>query len=258
MSAELHARLVVADLDHRRARGRSRARRLAPRRPPRPGGPSRRGGSRSGNAPSFRIERVGRHEAARAAVEGLQPALHRRGWRRAGWRGRASCRPAGRPGRCAGCRTRARGTCGPPPGSRARWTAGRAGPCRFSGSALAFSASSAEMYFSSTMRVSTWLRRGERALGVLEGGEARRVLGQAGHQRGLAQGQVLDRLAVEEPAGRLDPVVAVAEVHLVAVEGEDLFLGEVLLDLEGEDGLLDLPLVALLRGQEEDRARAAW
>ena len=92
---------------------------------------------------------------------------------------------------------------------------------------------------------------GERALGVVDRRQPGRVLGHAGDERRLGERQVLHRLAEQEAARRLDPVGAVAEVDLVAVEREDLLLGEVLLDLEGEDHLLDLPLVGLLRGQEQ-------
>ena len=88
-------------------------------------------------------------------------------------------------------------------------------------------------------------------LGAVDGGEPARVLGQAGHERGLGQRQVARRLAEEELARGFHPVVSVAEVDLVAVEREDLLLREVLLELEGQDHLLDLPLVGLLRGQEE-------
>src|SRR5207249_553208 len=93
---------------------------------------------------------------------------------------------------------------------------------------------------------------GQRAVGMLDGGEAGRVLGETRDQRRLGQAELPDRLAVEELARGLDPVVAVAEVDLVAVEREDLLLREALLDLEGEDDLLDLALVGLLGGQEEN------
>ena len=66
--------------------------------------------------------------------------------------------------------------------------------CRVRGSALAVSASGGEMYFSSTMRSSTWLRRASARSGLLDGGEAARVLGQAGDERRLGQGEVLDGL----------------------------------------------------------------
>ena len=90
------------------------------------------------------------------------------------------------------------------------------------------------------------------AVGVCMGGEAGRGSG-AGRRSRAASASVssLMRLAEQELAGGLHAVAAVAEVDLVAVEGEDLFLGEALLDLEGQDDLLDLPLVGLLGGEEQ-------
>ena len=69
--------------------------------------------------------------------------------------------------------------------------------------------------------------------------------------RGFPDRQVLRRLAEVHPRRGFDAVGAVAEVHLVAVEREDLRLGVALLDLEGEHDLLDLPLERLLRLEEE-------
>jgi hypothetical protein len=43
----------------------------------------------------------------------------------------------------------------------------------------------------------------------------------------------------------------VAEIHLVAVEGEDLVFGVPTLDLEREDRFLDLALDRLLRFEEQ-------
>ena len=59
----------------------------------------------------------------------------------------------------------------------------------------------------------------------------------AGDERRFVEGQVLRGLAEVEPRRRLDAVGAVAEVHLVAVEREDLALGVALLDLDGERSL---------------------
>ena len=63
--------------------------------------------------------------------------------------------------------------------------------------------------------------------------------------------------------GRLHPVRAVPEVHVVAVEGQDLALRVALLDLDREDRFLDLPLPRLVERQEQvarellrERARA--
>ena len=73
----------------------------------------------------------------------------------------------------------------------------------------------------------------------------------ARNRRGFPERQVLHRLAEVHPRRGLDAVGAVAEVHLVAVEREDLRLGVALLDLEGEHDLLDLPLERLLRLEEQ-------
>ena len=77
------------------------------------------------------------------------------------------------------------------------------------------------------------------------------ALQDAGDHRRLVDRQVLDRLAEVELRRRLDAVGAVAEVHLVAVEREDLLLGVALLDLHREQQLLDLALPGLLVGEEQ-------
>ena len=71
-------------------------------------------------------------------------------------------------------------------------------------------------------------------------------------------------LAEVQPRRGLDAVDAVPEIHLVAVEREDLVLRVALLDLDREDGFLDLPLPRLFVGEEQlagellgQRARAA-
>ena len=51
--------------------------------------------------------------------------------------------------------------------------------------------------------------------------------------------------------GGLHAVDAVPEVHLIAVEREDLVLRVALLDLNREDGFLDLPLPRLFIGEEQ-------
>ena len=76
-------------------------------------------------------------------------------------------------------------------------------------------------------------------------------LEEARDERGLVERQVLVRLAEVQPRRRLDAVRAVAEVHLVAVDREDLFLRVPLLDLDRENRLLDLPLERLLLGEAE-------
>ena len=77
------------------------------------------------------------------------------------------------------------------------------------------------------------------------------ALQDAGDHRRLFDRQVLDRLAEVQLRRRLDAVGAVAEVHLVAVEREDLLLGVALLDLHRQQQLLDLALPGLLVGEEQ-------
>src|SRR6185295_18400941 len=60
------------------------------------------------------------------------------------------------------------------------------------------------------------------------------------------------RLAEVIARGRLDAVIAVAEVHQVEIEGEDLLLAVVLLQLDGDERLLDLAPPSALAGEEED------
>ena len=102
----------------RRRPGRRRSRRPAPRRPPRTASPTRRGAGAPGaarpRAPSPPAERSrargGRARAARCRPPSPPPAAGPgRGW----------CGPAAPPGRSAGCRTPAPGTCAPPRGSAA-------------------------------------------------------------------------------------------------------------------------------------------
>ncbi len=76
-------------------------------------------------------------------------------------------------------------------------------------------------------------------------------LDDAGDERRFVQRQVLRSLVEVEPGGGFDAVRAVAEVDLIAVEREDLPLGVALLDLDGEEGLLDLPLPGLLVIEEQ-------
>ena len=73
----------------------------------------------------------------------------------------------------------------------------------------------------------------------------------AGDERRLLERQLLVRLVEVEPRRRLDAVGAVAEVHLVAVDREDLLLRVPLLDLDREDRFANLALEGLLVGQAE-------
>ncbi len=88
-------------------------------------------------------------------------------------------------------------------------------------------------------------------LGIEEGRVGHRALGQAGEQRGLGEGEILGVLAEVELRGGLEAVHAAAEVDLVAVEGEDLLLGEGALDLDGEVGFLELAGRGAVGGEEQ-------
>ena len=67
----------------------------------------------------------------------------------------------------------------------------------------------------------------------------------------LGQRELFGVLAEEEPRGRFDAIRAVSEVHLIRVQLEDLILGEVLLDLDGEERFVDLAAEGFV-GREED------
>ena len=88
---------------------------------------------------------------------------------------------------------------------------------------------------------------------VAERGLVLRALDDSGEQRGLGERDLADALAEVVPARGLDAVVAVAEIDLVGVHREDLVLGVAPLDLEGDEGFVDLARERLLR-REEDRA----
>ena len=90
-----------------------------------------------------------------------------------------------------------------------------------------------------------------RALHVDERALALRRLENARDERRFLERQLLVRLVEVEPRRRLDAVRAVAEVHLVAVDREDLFLRVALLDLDREDRLAHLALERLLLGEPE-------
>jgi hypothetical protein len=95
----------------------------------------------------------------------------------------------------------------------------------------------------------------QRFLGIEERRKGDGAFGQAGEQRGLGQREVFGVLGEVELRGGLKAVHAAAEVDLVAVEGEDLLLGEGALDLDGEIGLLTLR--AVVRSEERKRLRAS-
>ena len=69
---------------------------------------------------------------------------------------------------------------------------------------------------------------------------------------GLFERQILGGLAEIQLRRGFDAVGAVTEVDLVAVEGEDLFLGVALLDPDRDERLLDLALPAAVADREAD------
>jgi hypothetical protein len=82
----------------------------------------------------------------------------------------------------------------------------------------------------------------ERALGLVEGVEDRRRLGQAGEERGLGQGQVPRPPREVRLGGCFDPVRVVPEVHLVHVLLEDLVLRPAAVELDRQARLGHLAL----------------
>ncbi|MNP01797.1 hypothetical protein D3C76_936250 [compost metagenome] len=81
--------------------------------------------------------------------------------------------------------------------------------------------------------------------------EARRRLGQAGDHRHLRQADIADRFAVIDLRRRLDAVRTVTQVDLVDVQLEDLVLGQLSFDLQGQQDLGGLARKAAFAGQEE-------
>ena len=77
-------------------------------------------------------------------------------------------------------------------------------------------------------------------------------LDQPGEEGGLRRRQVLRVLAKIGPRGRPHPIRAVAEVDTVQVHGEDLVLGEALLERDRQHQLVKLSGQRLLGGQELD------
>ena len=78
------------------------------------------------------------------------------------------------------------------------------------------------------------------------------ALDDAGDGRRLFERQLLGRLAEVQLRRRLHAVGAVAEVDLVAIHREDLGLRVALLDLDGDERLLDLALPRAVAGREAD------
>ncbi len=88
-------------------------------------------------------------------------------------------------------------------------------------------------------------------VGVAVRAELARALDDPGERRGLGKRQVAHAVAEIGARRALHAVVAMAEEDDVQVHREDLLLGELLLELDGEERLRDLAPPALLVGQEE-------
>ena len=88
-------------------------------------------------------------------------------------------------------------------------------------------------------------------VGIGQGRKGRGRLGKAGQQSRFGQVEIAGALGEIELRGSLEAIHSMAEVNLVAVEGEYLFLGEAALDLDGQIGLLELAGGGALGGEEE-------
>ena len=91
----------------------------------------------------------------------------------------------------------------------------------------------------------------DRLLRVGDGVEPRRRLRQPRDHRELGEVELGDGQPVVDLRRGADPVGALAEEDLVDVELEDLLLGELALDLQREQDLVELADVGLLPGEEE-------
>ena len=76
-------------------------------------------------------------------------------------------------------------------------------------------------------------------------------LGQTGQQSRLGQRQISGVLGKVEFRSGLEAVHSAAQVDLIAIEGEDLLLGEGALDLDGQISLLQLATGGALGGEKE-------
>ena len=84
----------------------------------------------------------------------------------------------------------------------------------------------------------------------IRGGRARNTR----QRRGLGQTQFIRMLAEVELRRSFKTKVAVAQIHLVGVHGEDLGLGEVALNLDGQQHFLEFSTKALVGRQEKHLA----
>ena len=109
----------------------------------------------------------------------------------------------------------------------------------------------------SSIAFSTTVWRASAFCGALRRVVARRRLQQSGEQRRFAERQ-LRRLLAEVAARRgFGAVEAVAEIDLVQIQLEDFVLGEVMLELRGEQQFLQLAAAASSRGRRSGAPAAA-
>ena len=78
-----------------------------------------------------------------------------------------------------------------------------------------------------------------------------RGLGQPGNHRDFGQAEFSQGLAVIDPGGGADTVGAVTQVDLVEIQRKDLFLAELLFDIDRQKDLIQLAQVGLFPGQVE-------
>ena len=95
------------------------------------------------------------------------------------------------------------------------------------------------------------LLAGLRASGIGDRVVARRRLGQPGQHRELGDAEPFERAAEVGLRSGREPVGALTEKDLVDVELKDLVLAQVVLDLECEQGLVELAAEGLLLAEEE-------
>ena len=89
------------------------------------------------------------------------------------------------------------------------------------------------------------------SLGIGDRVVCRRCLGQTGQHGRLGDADVLERLAIVDLGSCREAIGTLTQENLVHVDLQNLLLTEQVLQLEGQQNLVDLSGVALLRGQED-------
>src|ERR1035438_512274 len=91
----------------------------------------------------------------------------------------------------------------------------------------------------------------QRLVGIEQGRKGYGRLGKAGQQSRFGQVEVAGVLGEVELRSSLEAIHSMAEINLVAIKGEYLFLGEAALDLYGQICLLELARGGALGGEKE-------